>query len=138
VTGGPLPKSLLDNPELSAWIGFEERGRVRVSTGKVELGQGILTALAQIAAEELGLEPDQIRMVSGNTEASPSEGFTSGSNSTEVSGGSVRLVCAEVRRLFLEEAARQLACPIGELVVEAGLILHAGHAWERDRSPARC
>src|SRR6476646_9432994 len=46
-----LPKSLLDNPLLGTWIGFEETGRVRLATGKVEIGQGVLTALAQIAAE---------------------------------------------------------------------------------------
>ena len=50
-----LPKSLLDNPLLGTWIGFEETGRVRLATGKVEIGQGVLTALAQIAAEELDL-----------------------------------------------------------------------------------
>ena len=48
-----LPQSLIDNPILSQWIAFEEPGRVRVGSGKVEIGQGILTALTQIAAEEL-------------------------------------------------------------------------------------
>ena len=48
-----LPQSLIDNPLLSQWIAFEQKGRVRVGSGKVEIGQGILTALTQIAAEEL-------------------------------------------------------------------------------------
>ena len=45
-----LPKSMTDNPQLATWIGFEDGGRVRLATGKVEIGQGVLTALAQIAA----------------------------------------------------------------------------------------
>ena len=62
-----LPQSLLDNPLLSQWISFEEQGRVRIATGKVEIGQGILTALTQIAAEELDVAPEQLRIVSGET-----------------------------------------------------------------------
>jgi len=53
VISNTLPQSLIDNPILSQWIAFEEKGRVRVGSGKVEIGQGILTALTQIAAEEL-------------------------------------------------------------------------------------
>lgn len=60
-----LPQSLIDNPLLSQWIGFEAPGRVRIATGKVEIGQGILTALTQIAAEELDVAPEQVRIVSG-------------------------------------------------------------------------
>ena len=62
-----LPQSLIDNPILSQWIGFENGGRVRIATGKVEIGQGILTALVQIAAEELDVEPQRLRIVSGET-----------------------------------------------------------------------
>ena len=58
-----LPQSLIDNPILSQWVGFEQHGRVRIATGKVEIGQGILTALTQIAAEELDVAPAQIRIV---------------------------------------------------------------------------
>ena len=107
-----LPKSLLDNPLLGTWIGFEDTGRVRLATGKVEIGQGVLTALAQIAAEELDVAPARLRIVSGETPTSPREGFTSGSNSIAVSGASIRLVCAEVRALFLRHVADRLACPV--------------------------
>ena len=104
-----LPQSLIDNPLLSQWIGFEEPGRVRVGTGKVEIGQGILTALTQIAAEELDVAPEQLHLVSGETDVSPAEGFTSGSYSIAVGGASIRLVCAEVRSLFLDRLADTLA-----------------------------
>jgi nicotinate dehydrogenase subunit B len=121
-----LPKGLTDNPELARWVGFEETGRVRVGTGKVELGQGILTALAQIAAEELDVSMDRLSMVSGNTVSGPAEDFTSGSNSTAASGSAVRLACAEVRALFLERAAERLGCPAEELSIVDGHIHRAG------------
>lgn len=115
-----LPSSLLANPVLGRWIGFERPGEVRIATGKVELGQGIATTLAQIAAEELDVELSRIRLVSGDTAASPSEGFTSGSNSTEVSGGSIRIACAEARGLMLRAVAEALGCDAGDLVVDDG------------------
>ena len=127
-----LPQSLIDNPLLSQWVGFEEPGRVRVATGKVEIGQGILTALTQIAAEELDIAPQQVRIVSGQTDVSPAEGFTSGSYSIAVGGASIRLACAEVRALFLDRVAETLGCPIGELTIEDGKFLRAGRATGRD------
>ena len=127
-----LPKSLLDNPLLGSWIGFEETGRVRLATGKVEIGQGVLTALAQIAAEELAVTPARLRVVSGETPTSPREGFTSGSNSIAVSGASIRLVCAEVRTLFLRHVADRLACPVGALSIEDGRFMRAGRHVGQD------
>ena len=90
----PLPQSLTDNPRLDRWVGFEPDRTVRIATGKVELGQGVLTALVQIAAEELDVPSGRIRLVSGVTAQSPNEGYTAGSRSIEESGGSIRLVCA--------------------------------------------
>jgi nicotinate dehydrogenase subunit B len=127
-----LPQSLVDNPLLSQWVSFAERGRVRIATGKVEIGQGILTALTQIAAEELDVAPEQLRIVSGETDISPAEGFTSGSYSVAVGGASIRLVCAEVRSLFLDRLADTLGCPVGELSIEQGKFLRAGKETGRD------
>ena len=127
-----LPQSLIDNPILSQWIAFEQKGRVRVGSGKVEIGQGILTALTQIAAEELDLRPEQIELVSGQTDISPAEGFTSGSYSIAVGGASIRLVCAEVRSLFLDRLAETLDCPVNELSIEAGRFLRAGKDTSHD------
>ena len=126
-----LPQSLIDNPILSQWIAFEQPGRVRVGSGKVEIGQGILTALTQIAAEELDVSPEQVNLVSGQTDVSPGEGFTSGSYSIAVGGASLRLACAEVRRLFLQHAATKIGCPAAELAVRDGHFLRNGHgrAW---------
>jgi Molybdopterin-binding domain of aldehyde dehydrogenase len=60
-----LPKSILDNPVLARWISFDRPGRVGLCVGKVELGQGITTALAQIAAEELEVSVDRIDSLPG-------------------------------------------------------------------------
>ena len=127
-----LPLSLIDNPILSQWIAFEQPGRVRVGSGKVEIGQGILTALTQIAAEELDVAPEQVNLVSGQTDVSPGEGFTSGSYSIAVGGASIRLVCAEVRSLFLDRVAETLRCPVDELTIENGKFLRAGNDTGRD------
>ena len=80
-----LPGSLNTNRSLDRWIRFESDGTVGVRVGKVEIGQGILTALAQIAADELELRLDQVRIHTANTESNPNEGMTSGSRSVEES-----------------------------------------------------
>src|SRR5262245_56248605 len=126
-----LPQSLADNPRLDRWIVFEP-GRVVLRTGKVEIGQGVLTALAQIAGEELDVSPQLVQVVSGETPDCPSEGFTSGSNSIVVSGGAIRLVCAEVRALFLRRVAGELGCTPDDLAIEDGRVLRGGRATGHD------
>src|SRR5499427_3387692 len=90
-----LPGSLNDNRRLDAWIRIGADGNAAVCTGKVELGQGILTALAQIAAEELDLPLNRVQMTSGDTEKTPNEGVTAGSQSIENSGTALRLAGAQ-------------------------------------------
>jgi nicotinate dehydrogenase subunit B len=94
-----LPGSLHVNRRISQWLDFSTPGKVRVFTGKVELGQGILTALSVIAADELGLPLSQIEMVSASTAQGPDEGMTSGSLSVQDSGSAIRQACAEIRRM---------------------------------------
>ena len=89
-----LPVNLKANPRLSRWLRFSREGFVELSPGKVEIGQGIVTALAQIAADELDVDLDRIRMVQVTTAASPNEGITSGSLSVEQSGSAVRYAAA--------------------------------------------
>ncbi len=121
-----LPKSLQDNPRLDQWVRFEPDRTVTVRSGKIEIGQGILTALTQIAAEELDVPAERVRLVSGETDVTPNEGMTTGSLSIEVSGGAIRLVCAEVRALFVARAAELLGCDPRELSVENGAMLRQG------------
>ena len=95
-----LPFSLAANPRLSSWIRFTSDGQVTVSPGKVEIGQGIVTALAQIAADELDVDIGRVQMVRATTAASPNEGVTSGSLSIQHSGRALRAACAEIRQIF--------------------------------------
>lgn len=126
-----LPQSLVDNPLLAQWVAFEP-GHVRVATGKVEIGQGILTALTQIAAEELDVEPARIRLVSGDTDVSPREGFTSGSYSIAVGGASLRLACAEVRALYQEYVAEHIGCRTREVEIRDGRFFFEGRDLGHD------
>src|SRR2546429_2093345 len=106
-----LPGSLGGNRRLDAWIRINADGSATIFSGKVELGQGILTALAQIAAEELDLPLARVRMISGDTERTPDEGQTAGSLSIENGGTAIRLACAEARALLVDQAAKRLALP---------------------------
>ena len=121
-----LPGSLNDNRRLSQWLAFGEHGVVEVFSGKVEIGQGILTALRQIVAEELDVAPARIRMVAASTAISPDEAVTSGSQSMQHSGTALRQVCAEVRGLFLALAAERLRVPPSQLVIADGDIVSSG------------
>ena len=117
-----LPGSLNGNRLLDAWIRINSDGSATVFTGKVELGQGIVTALAQIAAEELDLPLARVRIVSGDTGRTPNEGQTAGSQSIENSGTALRLAAAEVRAILLGLAAAKLEAAADTLTVADGVI----------------
>src|SRR6058998_4312430 len=121
-----LPVSLAANPKLSAWLKFSSTGQVAISPGKVEIGQGIVTALAQIAADELDVDIGRVQMVRASTAASPNEGVTSGSLSVQQSGRALRHACAEVRQIFLQLASERLGVSIDALDVEDGTISGPG------------
>jgi nicotinate dehydrogenase subunit B len=117
-----LPGSLANNRMLDAWLRINADGSATIFTGKVELGQGILTALAQIAADELDLPIARVEMISGDTAQTPDEGYTSGSQSIENSGTAIRLACAEARALLVEQAAKRLDLASETLTVSEGVI----------------
>ena len=125
--------SLAKNPRLARWLRVHRDGSVTVYSGKVEIGQVILTALAQIAAEELGIAPTRIRVVAADTDASPDEGVTSGSLSIQDSGAALRRACAQARSLLLERAAARLGVSTADLRVEDGAVQARGRStsfWE--------
>ena len=93
----PLPKDLAANPLLVRWLDFSRDGEVTIRTGKVEYGQGIWTALAQVAAEELQVALARVRVAPVSTSTSPDEGVTSGSLSVQDSGSALRQACAQAR-----------------------------------------
>ena len=117
-----LPGSLQTNRTLDAWLRINADGSVTVFTGKVELGQGIVTALAQIAAEELEVPLGRVTMISGDTGRTPNEGQTAGSQSIEQSGTALRMAGAEVRALLIGLAARKLGVSADTLKVTDGVI----------------
>ena len=117
-----LPGSLNTNRMLDAWIRVAADGGVTVFTGKVELGQGTITALAQIAAEELDVSLEQVTMVPADTGRTPDEGQTAGSQSIENSGTALRLAGAEVRAMLLDLAAKKFGVEASALKVSDGVI----------------
>ncbi|HTW50567.1 MAG TPA: molybdopterin cofactor-binding domain-containing protein [Stellaceae bacterium] len=128
----PLPALLETNPRLDQWVRFTAPGKVTVSTGRVEIGQGVLTAMRQIAADELDVALDRIDLQTGDTDLTPNEGYTAGSQSIQYGGVALRLACAEVKGLFLDEASARVGVPRGELGVSDGAITRAGTPTGQD------
>jgi nicotinate dehydrogenase subunit B len=128
-----LPPDVANNPVLSRWVRFAADGTIELYAGKVELGQGIGTTQLQIAADELDVPLAAIRLCVGNTASCPDQGLTAGSLSTEVGGMALRLVCAEVRRLFVNEAAQRLRVAPQAVIVSEGR-LYAVEAAEGGES----
>src|SRR3978361_985900 len=130
----PLPVSLAANPNLSSWLRFSPQGHLTLSSGKVEIGQGILTALAPIAADELDIDIGRVQMVRASTAASPNEGVTSGSLSVQQSGRAVRQGWRGIRQIFLEAASDRLGVGIDARDIKDGIISGPGNVstsyWE--------
>lgn len=122
VAVGGLPTSILANPMVDDWLRFVPDGAVEVRSGKVELGQGVLTALAQIVAEELDVDLSRLRMTAAATGVSPDEGYTAGSLSVQHSGAALRMAAAEARAVHLEVAARRWGLDSGLLTVTDGVV----------------
>lgn len=115
-----LPPTLKANPQLYRWADFSTPGVVTLRPGKVEIGQGIVSAIAQIAAEELDVAYERVRTVAVDTTISPNENSTSGSRSVQEGGEAMRQACAEIRALFLQAAAKQLGVAAETLEVKDG------------------
>jgi nicotinate dehydrogenase subunit B len=103
-----LPGILRRTPAVSAWLEVLANGSVRVFTGKVEQGQGLCGAIAQVTAEELDMKVSQVEVVIADTRLTPDEGFTGASSSTENSVLSVRYAAAAARRELIDLAAKVL------------------------------
>jgi nicotinate dehydrogenase subunit B len=117
-----LPEPLLQTPELDSWVRINSDGTVTLFSGKVEYGQGLKTALAQMGAEELDLSLAQIRIVMADTTQTPNEYLTVGSMSLETSGSAIRYAAAEARHILLLLASEELEAPIERLEVRNGVI----------------
>ncbi|SFB52342.1 xanthine dehydrogenase family protein molybdopterin-binding subunit [Algoriphagus aquimarinus] len=119
---GDLPGSMRNASKVNAWLHVLEDGRVMVFSGKVELGQGIRTAIRQVAAEELDLELDQVEVHLAETGVTPDEGYTAGSSSIPNSAMSVRYAAATARQKLLELASAKLNTAEEDLILYNGKV----------------
>ncbi|MEH2504680.1 nicotinate dehydrogenase subunit B [Bradyrhizobium sp. AZCC 1578] len=116
------PGSLKTSPYLDAWIRIDANG-VEVFTGKAELGQGFKTAFQQIAAEELDIAFESLKVTTADTRLTANEGYTAGSNSMKDSGTAIQNAAAQVRALLIAEAARRLGLSAESLRTADGAVI---------------
>ncbi len=112
--------------DFNAYVLVGEDGRVTVFSGKIEMGQGVLTSQAQMAAEELCVSLDSVDMVLGDTDRVPWDAGTWGSLTTRVFGPALRAGCAKAREVLLELASEHLSVPVNQLHVENGVVSVVG------------
>jgi nicotinate dehydrogenase subunit B len=117
------PGSLKQAPFLDSWIRIDADGGITAFTGKAELGQGFKTAFQQIAAEELDVPFESLKVVTADTRFTANEGYTSGSNSMKDSGTAIQNAAAQVRGLLVAEAARRLDLPVENLRTDNGAVI---------------
>jgi nicotinate dehydrogenase subunit B len=122
VLDAKLPGSLEQEPLLDAWIRIGPDNSVNVITGKVELGQGVKTALVQVAAEELMVEPKRIVLTTADTGVTPNEGYTAGSSSMSDSGTGLLNAASQVREILLQRASTRLGTPAAQLTITDGVV----------------
>jgi len=108
--------------DLNAYLRINEDGRVSCLTGKIEMGQGIFTSLAQELADELDVSIDSVDMVMGDTDLCPWDMGTFGSLTTRNFAPHLRRAAATARAVLLELASEQLQIPIENLSIKEGVI----------------
>lgn len=108
--------------DFNAFLKVGEDGRVSCFTGKIEMGQGIITSLAQMLADELDVSLEAVDMVMGDTDLCPWDMGTFGSMSTRFFGPPLRAAAAEARAVLLELASEHLKTPVDQLLSREGII----------------
>ena len=117
--------------DINAFLHIDGDGKVTVFTGKIEMGQGVMTSQAQMAAEELGVALGAVTMVLGDTDRCPWDRGTFGSLTTRTFGPVLRAAAAEARAVLVGMAAKTLGAPKEKLVVEDGVVHVAGDPSRR-------
>ena len=117
--------------DFHAYLAIGANGRVTVFSGKIEMGQGVMTSLAQMAAEELGVDLASIDMVLGDTDKCPWDMGTFGSMSTRFFGPALRAAAAKARAVVTTLAAAKLGVPADRLLIENGMASVAGEPTRR-------
>ncbi len=117
--------------DVNAYLHIAEEGKVTLYSGKVELGQGVMTSLTQMAAEELGVALDTVHIVMGDTASCPWDMGTFGSLTTRMFGPAVRAAAARARLILTDLAAQRLSLPREALTVENGVVYVAADRRRR-------
>ena len=117
--------------DFNAFLKIGEDGRVSLYTGKIEMGQGIVTSLGQMLADELDVKLESVDMVMGDTDLCPWDMGTFGSMSTRFFGPALRNAGAEARMVLLELASDQLKMPVSSLKTEDGTVIDKANDQHR-------
>src|SRR5215510_5115869 len=120
--GPGWPLKSVDPNEVASYLALDSNGMVTLYSGKVELGTGALTALTQIAAEELSVPLDRVTTIQGDTALTPDQGPTYASLSIQVGGMQIRRAAATAREALLDLAARRLNVAKDQLTAKAGMV----------------
>jgi nicotinate dehydrogenase subunit B len=108
--------------QVDGFLAIDDKGMVTVYSGKVDLGTGVRTALAQMAAEELSVPLENVTVIEGDTALTPDQGTTWGSLTIQVGGVQIRQACATAREVLLAEAGKTLGVGRDDLVVRDGVV----------------
>ena len=117
--------------DFNAYLKIGEDGRVTCYTGKVEMGQGAITALAQMLADELDVDPETVDMLMGDTDLCPYDMGTFGSRSIRFFGPPLREAGAKGRRVLMELAAERLRIAVESLDTEKGVVFDKANRQRR-------
>ncbi len=118
---GPWPKTIADD-RIDSWLAIKADGGVTCFTGRVDLGTGIRTALAQIVADELDVDLERVTMVMGDTARTPDQGTTSASNTIQREAIPIRHAAADARQMLLKLASDRLGVAVSDLRAASGII----------------
>ncbi len=116
------PRNGKDVPEFNAYLRVKEDGRVDCFSGKIEMGQGAITSIAQVLADELEISIDKVDMIMGDTELCPHDDGTWGSMTTRFHDPLIRAAAAEAREVLKRLASEKLGVPVEQLKAEHGII----------------
>lgn len=121
---GPVSVERKLPKDFNAFLQIGEDGTVTCFSGKIEMGQGIITSLAQMMADELDVPFEKVKVVLGDTDLCPWDGGTWGSLTTRAFGPSMRAAAAEAKGVLLELASAKLGVPVNQLEVKDGVIIN--------------
>jgi isoquinoline 1-oxidoreductase len=121
--GAPSEQARTLTKDYNAFLHIAEDGFITCYTGKIEMGQGIITSLPQMMADELNVSLEKIKIVMGDTDLCPYDAGTWGSQTTQTFGPAMRAALAEAKTVLLDLASAQMGLPVGQLEAKEGYIV---------------